>query len=330
MATKNIKAPTVIDESLALSILPRREPKDHKWSVGGVVIVGGAPGYVGAPALCARAAMRSGAGIVTIAAARSTIGPIAGIVPEATFVPLPEGDPVGAATRGAEALRERVEKSRAIVAGPGMSEDDHASALLAVLFGMRRRQGAAAFGFGRPSSDQEHDVSSSILGGEKPAVIDADGLNWLAKQPEWWTNVAPQSLILTPHLGEMARLVDRPVTDIGADPVETAREAARAWNQTVLLKGAPSVLTNGETVLVGEVSATGLASAGTGDVLAGSIGAFLAQGLSLMDAGALAMYAGLKAAQAVEAEFGALGLMAGDLPDAIARALADLERRRSA
>jgi len=316
----------VIDDKLAASLLPSRQPGAHKWSVGGLVIVGGAPGYVGAPALCARAAMRAGAGIVTIAVARSSVGPIAGIVPEATFVPLPEGDASSAATRAVSTLAERVERSKALVVGPGLSDDEHAQALLSALFGFSSRSRGGSFGFGAASTTNGDSAGRHLVGGDRPTVVDADGLNWLAGQEEWWTRVEPGSLILTPHAGEMARLLGISAEDVADDAEKVAIDAAATWKQVVLLKGAMAVLTDGDRTLSGGETPVSLATAGTGDVLAGTIGAFLAQGLSLLDAGTLAINVGSRAARQIEAEFGTRGLIASDLPDAIGRELAALVR----
>ncbi len=315
----------VIDEKLATGLLPKREEGAHKWSVGGLVIVGGAPGYIGAPALCARAAMRAGAGIVSIAVSRGSIGPIASIVPEATFLPLPEGDATTAAARATKLIRERLDQSRALVVGPGLSDDDHAKALLGALFGFSGTQRGRSFGFGSSISSEEAASEEQAVGGSKPAVIDADGLNWLADQPEWWTRVTPGTLILTPHAGEMSRLLDKPAEEIVANAQATAVEAAKTWKQVVLLKGSPTVLTDGEKIQTGGTTPRSLATAGTGDVLAGAIGAFLAQGLSPLDAGTLAIFTGSRAVHAVERDFGTLGLLASDLPDAMARELARLD-----
>jgi NAD(P)H-hydrate epimerase len=327
VATRTTAAQS-IDEALALSLLPRRAPGDHKWGVGGLVIIGGAPGYIGAPALCARAAGRSGAGIVSVAVSRASVGPVATLAPEATFLPLPEGDAIAAASRALKLIRERVEQSAAIVVGPGLSKDEHAKALLAALFGMREERSGSRLGFGNTSDQSEAAAASRVLGGTTPAVVDADALNWLAEQDEWWDRVEPGSLVLTPHMGEMARLLDTETDAILADPQGAAVEAAGRWRQVVLLKGARAIVTDGESVYTGPETPPSLATAGSGDVLAGSIGAFMAQGLSLMDAAVLALHVGLEATQGLESEFGTLGLIASDLPDAIGRALAALERKR--
>jgi NAD(P)H-hydrate epimerase len=221
-----------------------------------------------------------------------------------------------------------VEQSAAIVVGPGLSNDEHAKALLSAIFGMREERSGSRLGFGISSAQPEIAADSRVLGGTKPAVVDADGLNWLAEQDKWWEWVEPGSLVLTPHVGEMARLLDTETDTILADPQVAAVEAADRWKQVVLLKGSRAIVTDGESVYTGPDTPPSLASAGTGDVLAGSIGAFLAQGLSLMDAAVLAVHVGLEATRRIETEFGTLGLIATDLPDALGRAVAALERER--
>ena len=312
-----------------MSLLPSRVPGDQKWGVGGLVIIGGAPGYIGAPALCARAAGRSGAGIVSVAVSRASIGPIATLVPEATFVPLPEGDANSGALRALDLIRERVEQSAAIVVGPGLSQDAHAKALLTALFGTRGERRGSRLGFGIASDEADSALASRVLGGSTPAVVDADALNWLATQDGWWERVEPMSLMLTPHTGEMARLLDTDAQTVQSDPRIAAIEAAARWNQVVVLKGAYAIVTDGDCVYSSPETPPSLATAGSGDVLAGSIGAFMAQGLSLMDAAVLGVHVGLEAASAVEHEFGTMGLIATDLPDAVGRELAKLERRRA-
>jgi NAD(P)H-hydrate epimerase len=315
-----------VDEEYALSVLPRRSFGAHKWGVGGLVVVAGAPGYVGAAALCAMAAGRAGAGIMNLAVPRSAIPAISTLVPEAAYIPMPEGDAESVARRAIESIAEKLEKSKAVVVGPGLSEDDYAAALLAALFGLKTARRSGGLGFGARSTNGADPAGQPLLGGERPAVVDADALNWLAKQNEWWRTPASGSLVLTPHVGEMARLLDCDPAEVIADPVRVAKEAAVRWNQVVVLKYGYSVATDGERSLVADDAPVSLATGGSGDVLAGTIGAFLAQGLSPLDAAGLALFVGPRAARSVERRTGTLGLVASDLPPAIAEVLAGLER----
>ena len=320
----------VIDESVALNILPQREAGAHKWSVGGVIIVGGSPGYIGAPALAALGANRSGAGIVLIASPRGAVGSIASIVPEAAFIPMPEGDLGGGGRRAAEKIDERLDKAKALVVGPGLGDDEYADQVMTALLGRKVAHHTASLGFSAGKADEPAAGANSdaILGQAKPAVIDADALNWLATQDEWWNLLNPNTCVLTPHMGEMARLAGKDVAEIEADPINVAVSAAKEWRQVVVLKGSPTIATDGERVYIAEASPRSLATAGTGDVLAGSIGAFLAQGVAPLEAAALAIFAGCRAAARLTERFGTLGVIATDLPTAIAEELGALELRK--
>ncbi len=315
----------IIDRATALALLPKRDATAHKWGVGGLVIVGGSPGYIGAPALAAMGAARSGAGIVSLAISRSSIGATAALVPEAVFLPLPESDSVQGVRKAIELIAPQVEKSKAIVVGPGLSRDESAYALLGGLFGEAHRTVSRSMGFGSRSNTIDGQVENAIVGGEIPTLVDADALHWLSERESWWDKVAPFSLILTPHVGELAALSIRHADLILADPVAAVRDAALAWNQTVILKAGKAYVSDGRIVRTVETAAPALATAGTGDVLSGSIGAFLAQGLNPVDAATLAIYAGTEAALRLTQELSTLGVVASDLPEAIARVLAELE-----
>jgi NAD(P)H-hydrate epimerase len=325
-ASSKSAAATAISREMVAPLLPRREQGAHKWGVGGVVIFAGSPGYAGAAALCSMAAARSGAGIVVLAAPRSVSGLVVGFAPEVVTVPLPEGESA-MGKKAREKLEERIEKSMAIVIGPGLGDDEAADALLASLFGKSSTKARIGFGFGAPApaaaaTDQAEGL---ITRSAKPLVIDADALNWLAKQENWRSLVPAASAVLTPHAGEMARLLGREAAEVVANPAAIAKEAAAAWGQVVVFKAGVTVVTDGERTLISETPPS-LATAGTGDVLAGSIGALLAQGLAPFDAATLAVWTGAEAARRIESRVGTLGLVAGDLPLACAETLADLER----
>jgi len=320
----------VIDDALAKSLLPGRAPDAHKWGVGGVIVVAGSPSYPGAAVLASRAAGRAGAGIVLLATSRSVISAVAAAIPEVAFVPLPETESSSGARHAAELIREKAEKARSLVIGPGLGDDDASHGLLGSLFGFGERSQAVRerLGFGGVSA-MNADASgaateTNLTGTDIKIVLDADALNWLARQPDWWDHVPPQRLVLTPHVGEMGRLLDRSTDDILADPVDAARTAARTWNQVVLLKGERAVVTDGAQVFVADSGSGALATAGSGDVLAGTTGALLAQTGSPLEAAALATFLGPRAASAVATRFGVLGVIATDLPDAIAAELAKL------
>jgi len=316
--------PEIISESWAASVLPRREAGAHKWSVGGVVVVAGSPSFAGAAALCCAAAGRSGAGIVSAALPRSIAPVVVGLVPEVTLVILPEGESNSVATRAAEAIGERLVRSAAMVVGPGLGNDAATAALLGTLFGFTRVRGTIGFGTATPGPETTV-LEGTIATAGKPVVVDADALNWLAEQDNWWDRVPDRLLVLTPHPGEMTHLVDVNVDEIVANPALIARQAATRWGQTVVLKGGRTVVASPDGAVVAADASPSLATAGSGDVLCGSIGGFLAQGLSGPDAAALAVYVGCRAAERVSEKYGTLGVVAGDLPVAIAAELRALE-----
>jgi NAD(P)H-hydrate epimerase len=154
-------------------------------------------------------------------------------------------------------------------------------------------------------------------------VLDADALNTLAGVPEWWRRLTDDA-ILTPHPGEMARLTGMTVDEVQADRSGIAQKMAAEWNKTIVLKGAHTVVAepSGQT-RVSHVANAGLASAGTGDVLAGAIAGMVAQGLSLFDAAACGVYLHGMAGEMVKARLGDAGMIATDLlpelPQAIRR-----------
>ena len=317
-------APEFISESWAASVLPRREAGAHKWSVGGVVVVAGSPPFAGAAALCCAGAGRSGAGIVSVALPRSIAPVVVGIVPEVTVVILPEGESNSVASRAAEAIGERLGRSAALVVGPGLGDDAASAALLGTLFGFTKVRGAIGFGTSAPGPDNAR-LEGTLAKAGKSVVVDADALNWLADQDNWWERVPGQLLVLTPHPGEMARLLKVSADEIVANPALAASEAAARWGQTVVLKGGRTIVASADGAIVAADASPSLATAGSGDVLSGSIGAFLAQGLRGPDAAALAVYAGCRAAERVSEQYGTLGVVASDLPMAIARELRALE-----
>ncbi len=309
---------------MARDLLPERDLAAHKWGVGGVIVVAGSPAYPGAAMLASRAAGRAGAGIVHLATSRSVIGMIASGIPEVAYIPLPETESSSGARRATELIREHLDRTNALVIGPGLGADEASDTLLASLFGFGGRAEAVRrrMGFGADttvaSSNDDVAATSILTESEANVVLDADGLNWLARQERWWESLPAQRLVLTPHPGEMARLLNRPVEEVTADPVAITHEAASTWQQTVLLKGGNAVVSNGETTIVADLAAASLATAGSGDVLAGVIGGLAAQTRSLLDSAALAIYVGPRAALRVEDRFGMLGVVASDLPDAIA------------
>jgi NAD(P)H-hydrate epimerase len=313
-----------INEAWAASVLPRRQAGAHKWSVGGVVILAGSPQYTGAAVLCCMAAGRSGAGVVTAALHRGLVPVVIGLVPEVAVAVLPDGEGASAAKRAADAIQDRLQKSKAFVVGPGIGDDESIDALMSVLFGVARSRPGIGFSPGNGAGERaaESVVSASGL----PVVIDADALTWLSKQEQWWELLPAGKAVLTPHAAEMSRLTGAEAEEITSDPVGAARDAAAKWGQTVVLKGTTTVIATADGAVHEVEMPLSLATAGSGDVLCGSIGAFLAQGLSGPDAASLAAFVGSRAASRLAERIGTLGVVASDVPLAIAEELGILER----
>ena len=313
----------IIDESSVRRLMPRRKQDSHKHEVGWLMVVGGAPNYFGAPRMAAESAARAGAGLVCLAVPRSLVVPISSAVREVTFLPLPEAEFGGAGDRMANLIHEKLPSYAAMLIGPGLGLDDPVPEFLSALFGMR--SAVRSIGFGSIPA------SSSVDGGpfSGSAVVDADGLNWLARQVDWQDSLRDAKLVLTPHPGELSRLTGKSVEEITGDPWTAARDAAERFEQVVVLKHAhPIVAAPGRPLVVGPSSEPALASAGTGDVLAGTIAGLLAQGLSAYDAAVAGVFVGSVAAEIAVGRVGTLSLIAGDVIEALPAAVRSLYDRR--
>jgi ADP-dependent NAD(P)H-hydrate dehydratase / NAD(P)H-hydrate epimerase len=156
-------------------------------------------------------------------------------------------------------------------------------------------------------------------------VLDADALNVLAVANQWWKKL-PAGTIVTPHAGEMARLLGISIEEVQANRLEIARKAAADWHKIVVLKGAFTIIAEpGGKIRVSGAANPGLATAGTGDVLAGAIAGLAAQGIPLFDAAALGVYLHAGAGELVKDEMGDTGMLAGDLLPALPRVIKELK-----
>src|SRR3954470_16447252 len=273
--------------------MPRRGADSTKFSSGNVFIVGGSRGLTGAPSMSALAAMRTGAGYVTVGAPASLELSFTVRLLEAMMIGLPEDD--GALSKEAvgPALRA-IKRATAVVLGPGLS----------------KKAGARDFAL---EMFERIDV---------PLVIDADGLNALAGVFPEDLPMRPWPTVLTPHEGELGRLLDIESEEVSGHRVKHARAAAKAAKAFVVLKGDDTVVVspNG-TAAISRGQAPALATAGTGDVLAGVIGAMLAKGLAPAHAASAGVYAHLRAGQLAAAPDGPDGVIASDVIRALPAAL---------
>ena len=303
------------------SALPRRPLDAHKGTFGKALIVAGSTHYVGAPCLAAEAAYRSGAGLVTLAVAESIYPIVAGKLTEPTFLVLP--DDMGVLVPGAlRLLADRLEAYDVLLVGPGLGRERATGDFVSALIGGGRSPARRPVGF---------DVSTppSVEFLQLPSlVLDADGLNLLADNPEWWKHLPPDS-VLTPHPGEMARLVGCDVHTVRADRIGTARSAAKKWGCTVVLKGAYTVVASSEgNATIVPFANPALATAGTGDVLAGTIAGLIAQGSSGQSAAICGAYIHGLAAEMSSQQCGPSGMLASDLLTMLPRAMKQLAQKR--
>ncbi|MBH77869.1 MAG: bifunctional ADP-dependent NAD(P)H-hydrate dehydratase/NAD(P)H-hydrate epimerase [Dehalococcoidia bacterium] len=279
----------LITSRWAHETLPERPEDGNKGTFGKVLVVGGCMRYRGAPALVAKAAYRTGAGLVTIACPEPIIASIAPITAETTWLPQEAAKDGGLQGKAALELRPEWASFDAGVVGPGLGHTGETRSLIWALL-----------------PDAAQDIAGRI-------VIDADALNGLAELEDG-AERTPAGAVLTPHPGEMARLLKSTVEDVQANRVGAAREASRRYGCTVVLKGAHSVVANAEgQVRISPFANPLLATAGSGDVLAGMIAGYLGQGLDAFDAGTLSVYLHAAVGEALRLDYGESGLLAGEL-----------------
>ncbi len=264
--------------------LPSRRRADHKYSAGLALVVAGSDGLTGAPVMAATAAARVGAGAVVCATASSVRDVVASKLTEIMTLSLPEDENGIIADRAVEALHERLAKARSLLVGCGLG----------------RAEGTATF------------VRRLLDTIRIPAVIDADGLYALGQDPASGVRSADGTRVLTPHKGELRRLIGNEADTLG--PLDIARKYASRWHCVMVVKGAPTVVAAPDgTAFINPTGNPALASAGTGDVLAGMIAGYLAQGLSPIDAALCSLFVGGRAADAYAARLNRDSLMAMDI-----------------
>ncbi len=330
----------------ARSALPARPPGAHKGTFGSAMVVAGSPQYVGAAALASTGALRVGPGIVTLACARAVYPMLASKLSETTFEPLDDKDGFLSAEE-AYSVRRALERGYdALLIGPGLGQMGYVVAFMKALLPML----APNKGSGSPttplrgsgSQGAQQSVAESDPPTEQPPappsttqpddgghalraiVIDADGLNNLAKV-DGWPTMLHLPTVITPHPGELARLTGLTNEEVQADRLGVARRYAAEWNVTLVLKGANTVVAapDGRARLSPFVN-PGLATGGTGDVLAGAITGLLAQGVEPFEAGSLGVYLHGLAAELVRRDLGDAGMLAGDVAAALPRAIKEL------
>ncbi|MFQ5512521.1 MAG: NAD(P)H-hydrate dehydratase, partial [Candidatus Krumholzibacteriia bacterium] len=287
----------LLDRAEAVRRIVRRPPDAHKYQAGTVLLVAGSREYSGAALLAAEAALRSGCGMVYVAAPESIRPVIQGGIREAIVVPLPE-TPQGAIGDGAlPALQGHIDKSDVVAVGPGLGREEATASFIRDL------------------------VSTS----PKPLVVDADGISAFAGEPERLAGLGPP-VVLTPHSGELRRLLG---SDVPGDPlgrIEMTRDTATKLGLTLVHKGAPTLVASADgDVWINHEGNSALATAGTGDVLTGMVAGLQAQGASELSAAAVACYLHGRAGELASRTVGLRGVIAGDLLRWLGQAVRELE-----
>jgi ADP-dependent NAD(P)H-hydrate dehydratase len=272
--------------------LPPRQASSHKGDFGRVLVVAGSLGMSGAAGLAGKAALRSGAGLVRIAAPAGVVPVIASYEPAYTTIPLPQDKNGKIGANALPILLKAVKSCEVIALGPGLSTSRTLRSIVEKLIALEGQR----------------------------IVIDADGLNNLARCANWQEKTKAE-LVLTPHPGEMKRLwasVFRHA--LPQERSDLALEFSQQTRTTLVLKGAQSVVTNGKSLYINSTGNPGMATGGSGDVLTGVIAALMAQGLSNLDAAILGTHVHGLAGDIASQSVGQVSLIATDLINALPQA----------
>ncbi len=268
----------ILEEADAQALLPERTMDANKGTFGRVLSVAGSEGMSGAACLCAEAALRAGAGLVCAACPFPVLGTLQAVVPCATARVVCDG--TAFCDSASDELIELSDEADALAIGPGIGRSEGAWHAIAPL--VQR---------------------------DTPKVLDADALNLLAR---YGGNVG-ENTVITPHPGEIARLCHMTVSDVLAAPVETAQELASSLGACVLLKGATTIIAQGEDVFLNITGCEAMATGGSGDVLTGVIAGLMAQGMSPMDAARVGAFYHGRAGECAGAALGSRAVTARDI-----------------
>jgi NAD(P)H-hydrate epimerase len=281
----------------AIPKLAPRAKDSHKGRYGTVLVIAGGRGMAGAAALCGVSDLRSGAGLVRVATAAESQPIVASFEPSYMTYPLPSGeDGLIDFAAARTALPRLIEPAGVVAIGPGLGQSDAIRALVRYL----------------------------IAETDRPLVIDADGLNSLVGQTDLLAGLT-RPVVLTPHPGEFARLSGQDVPTVQADRLQSAAKLASISGRLiVVLKGAGSVVTDGRRYFINTTGNPGMATGGSGDVLTGVIAALIAQQLPAFEAAQLGVFVHGLAGDIARDDHGEIGMIAGDIVDALPDAFAHL------
>lgn len=273
----------LIEKELIKTILPDRPQNAHKGSAGRVAVVAGSYGYVGAAALCSFAAVKGGAGLVTLLTPENTREILAIKLTEVMVKGLPVSDDRLVTEEALEVVTEALDKADVLAIGPGFGVSEEAGNLIRDIL-----------------------VTTSV-----PCVIDADAITALKDHTELLSHMLAEK-VLTPHPGEMARITGIRISEIEKNRVEVARLYAEKWQAVVVLKGVPTVVALPDgTVYLNTTGTPAMATGGSGDVLTGLIAALIGQGLTVADAAVAGVYLHGRAGEL--AAGGSVGMAASEL-----------------
>jgi NAD(P)H-hydrate epimerase len=294
--------PRVIEHDDVAQVMPYRPPDGNKGTFGNVLIVAGARGFSGAAAMAAQATLKTGAGLVRLAAPRGIMDALESKLLEVVKVPLEQTSEETISYEAIPAVLPMLKNSQTIIVGPGMTTNPGTAEFL-------------------------HAMLPKI---NAPLIIDADAINIIAQDMSILKKIkAP--FIMTPHPGELARLAKMTPKTINENRIDLAADYAREFNCIMVLKGAPTIVATAEgDIYINPTGNSGLASAGSGDVLVGMIAGLLAQHVSLIDGAMAGVFLhGIAADLALEGT-NEYSLMAGDLLQYIHRALNFILERKYA
>jgi hydroxyethylthiazole kinase-like uncharacterized protein yjeF len=282
----------LLTRELVKEWLPNRRSSAHKGDFGRILIVAGSQGMTGAAGLCGEAALRAGAGLVTVAVPETLHSIMEAKLTEVMTTPLPDTGSGKLAREARQRILSLLEDKDVLAIGPGLSTDPEVVAL----------------------------VKELLPAVQVPCVLDADALNALAGDVETFRKIqAP--VVITPHPGEMSRLTGTKIREIQQDRLAVAANAAAAWDVTVLLKGARTVVATPKgAAYINPTGNPGMATAGSGDVLTGVISALIAQGMEVSRAAAAGAYIHGLAGDLAARRKGMMSLMAGDIIAALPEA----------
>lgn len=274
-----------LSQDLVREWLPTRKPTAHKGIAGRVLIIAGSRGMAGAAVLAAQGVLKAGAGLVFLAVPESIYPLVGSQLREVMVWPLKETKEGTLALSAWIQLEKLLNQADALVVGPGLSSNEETSILVLKIL---------------------DEIS-------KPIVVDADGLNILAKNKQFLAKIK-NHLILTPHPGEFARLIGQTIGQIEENRLELTKEKAKEWGVTLVLKGARTLVAADDgNIYINPTGNAGMATAGSGDVLAGVIGGLLAQGMEKIYGASAGVYLHGLAGDLALVEQGELGLTAGDI-----------------